>query len=53
MKEESVNDVTKVKITMLIDKDLIKQIKHYALDHDTNATAVATQAFKDFLSKKK
>lgn len=53
MREESVKDATKVKITMLIDKPLVKQIKQYALDNDTNATAVATQAFKEFLGKKK
>ncbi len=33
-------------------KALVKQMKQYALNHDSTLTAVAIQAFKEFLSKK-
>ena len=34
-------------------KTLIKQLKQYALDHDTTLTAIAIEAFEEFLQRKK
>jgi len=34
-------------------KNLIKQMKQYALDHDTTLTKVAIEAFKEYLQRKK
>jgi hypothetical protein len=36
-----------------LPKSLIKQLKQYALDHDTTVTAIAIEAFQEFLRKKK
>jgi hypothetical protein len=38
--------------TLRMPKPLVKQMKQYALDHDTTFTAITIQAFKEFLSKK-
>jgi hypothetical protein len=38
--------------TLRMPKSLVKQMKQYALDHDTTFTAITVQAFKEFLSKK-
>jgi hypothetical protein len=43
----------KVKTTWLLPRDLVKRVKQYALDHDTNATAVTIEALESFLSVKK
>jgi hypothetical protein len=43
----------KVKTTWLLPRDLVKRVKQYALDHDTNATAVTIEALESFLSSKK
>jgi hypothetical protein len=43
----------KVKTTWLLPRDLVKRVKQYALDHDTNATAVTIEALETFLSNKK
>ena len=45
-------DPTKIKTTWLLSRDLVKQAKQYALDHDTNVTAIVTQALHEFLNKK-
>ena len=46
-----VKDPNKIK-TWLLPRDLVKEAKQYALDHDTNVTAVIIDALTDFLSKK-
>jgi hypothetical protein len=43
----------KVKTTWLLPRELVKRVKQYALDHDTNATAVTIEALESFLSGKK
>jgi hypothetical protein len=43
----------KVKTTWLLPRDLVKKVKQYALDNDTNATAVTIEALESFLSSKK
>lgn len=43
----------KVKTTWLLPRDLVKRVKQYALDHDTNATAVTIEALESFLSGKR
>jgi post-segregation antitoxin (ccd killing protein) len=45
-------DPSKIKTTWLLPRDLVKQAKQYALDHDTNVTALVSEALKDFLKKK-
>jgi len=47
------SDPTKIKTTWLLPRDLIKQAKQYALDHDTNVTAIVIEALHDFLGKRK
>ena len=42
----------KIKTTWLLSRDLVRQAKQYALDHDTDVTAVVNEALKDFLSRK-
>jgi hypothetical protein len=39
--------------TWRLPKPLIKQLKQYALDHDTTMTAIAIEAFREFLQRKK
>jgi len=39
--------------TWRLPKSLIKQLKQYALDHDTTMTAIAIEAFQEFLQKKR
>jgi hypothetical protein len=34
----------KIKTTWLLPKDLVKKVKQYALDNDTNATSVVIEA---------
>lgn len=48
-----VKDPNKIKTTWLLPRDLVKEAKQYALDHDTNVTAVIIDALIDFLSKSK
>jgi hypothetical protein len=45
-------DPGKHKTTWLLPKPLMKRIKQYALDHDTNATVVAIEAFEEFLNRR-
>jgi hypothetical protein len=42
-----------VRTTWRMSKSLIKQLKRYALDHDTTLTAIAVEAFQEFLRRKK
>lgn len=42
-----------VRTTWRMPKYLVKQLKQYALDHDTTLTAVAIEAFQEFLQKKR
>jgi hypothetical protein len=48
-----VKDPSKIKTSWLLPKELIKEAKQYALDHDTNVTTVIIDALTDFLSKSK
>ena len=43
----------KIKTTWLLPKDLVKKVKQYALDNDTNSTVVVIKALKSFLSSNK
>ena len=45
-------DPDKLKTTWLLPKSLMKRAKQYALDHDTNVTAIAIEALEDFLNRK-
>ncbi|MGH9980550.1 MAG: hypothetical protein ACRD6U_03230 [Nitrososphaeraceae archaeon] len=47
-----VKDSNKIKTSWLLPRDLVKEAKQYALDHDTNVTSVIIDALTDFLSKK-
>ncbi len=42
----------RVKITWSISSDLIKQVKHRAIDMDTDASSIVEEAIKDWLNKK-
>ena len=42
-----------VRTTWRMPKSLIKQLKQYTLDHDTTLTAIAMEAFQEFLQRKK
>jgi hypothetical protein len=42
-----------VRTTWRMPKSLIKQLKQYALDHDTTLTAIAIEAFQEFLQRKR
>jgi hypothetical protein len=46
------NQPIKVKTTWLLPKDLVKQLKQYALDNDITLTAVVIDACNEFLSNK-
>ena len=48
----SMIDPSRIKTTWLLPRDLVKQAKQYALDKDTNVTAVVNEALKEFLGKK-
>jgi hypothetical protein len=41
-----------LKTSLRLPRILIKRVKQYALDHDTNVTSVLIEALEDFLSKK-
>lgn len=47
-----VKDPNKIKTTWLLPRNLVKEAKQYALDNDTNVTAVIIDALTDFLSRK-
>jgi predicted transcriptional regulator len=40
------------KTSLRLPKRLVKRLKQYALDSDSNLTAVIVQALEEFLSKK-
>ncbi len=39
------------KTTFRMQKSLLKDVKHYAIDHDTSDTDVFNQAVKEFMTK--
>lgn len=41
------------KTSFRLHSDLIKRLKQYALDNDTNITSALTQAIEEFLTKHK
>jgi len=51
----SVNKVKKgknrVKVTWSIDEDLVKKVKHEAIDRKTDASSLVEEALRKFLSK--
>lgn len=44
-------DPDKFKLTCLIPKDLMKEIKQNALDYDTNITSIVIDSLRDRLKK--
>ena len=46
-----VKDPSKIKTSWLLPRDLVKEAKQYALDHDTNVTTVLIDALTDFLTR--
>jgi predicted transcriptional regulator len=42
----------RVKITWSIDSDLVKRVKHEAIDMDTDASSIVEKAIKKLLNKK-
>lgn len=40
-------------ISIQLPKDLIKEAKQYALDHDTNMTSIVIEALRQYLAKTK
>jgi hypothetical protein len=42
-----------VRTTWRLPKSQIRQLKQYAFDHDTTMTAIAIEAFQEFLQRKK
>jgi hypothetical protein len=47
------DDSIKVKTTWLLPKNLVKQLKQYALDTESTVTALVIQACTEFLRKAK
>jgi hypothetical protein len=41
----------RVKITWSINKDLIKKVRHEAVDRETDASSLVEEALKKFLEK--
>lgn len=41
------------KVTMRLPKYLLKDLQHYAIDHDTNVTKIIRSACHEFLNKQK
>jgi len=42
----------RVKITWSIDSDLIKKVKHEAIDRDTDASGIVEIAIRNYFNKK-
>ena len=51
--DQIMSENVEIRTTWRLPKSLIKQLKQYALDHDTTMTAIAIEAFQEFLQKKK
>jgi hypothetical protein len=47
----AVNKKNRGKITWSIDKDLVKEVKHKAVDMNTDASSVVEEALRKFLKK--
>ena len=45
--------VEKVKVTHLLEKDLLNQVKKLAIDKDTNVTAIITDLLKEYVKHNK
>ena len=45
------NKKNRGKITWSIDKDLVKKVKHEAVDKGTDASSIVEMALRKFLSK--
>ena len=41
----------RVKITWSIDKDLVKKVKHEAIDRNTDASSLVEEALRKFFKK--
>jgi len=50
---KSSKEPTKVKTTWLLPKDLLKQLKQYALDTDATVTSIIIEACTEFLATKR
>jgi predicted transcriptional regulator len=44
--------VEKIKVTYRLPEDLVKRIRHLAVDEDTNSTAIIITALKEYLDKR-
>ncbi len=42
----------KVKVTLNLPESLVKDAKHYAIDHDEDLQDIVAEALKAFLTKK-
>ena len=51
--EEMVEDDDDIRTTWRMSKSLLKRLKQYALDKDITVTAVAEEAFEEYLNKRK
>jgi hypothetical protein len=52
-RHQSINESIKVKTTWLLPKNLVKQLKQYALDNDSTVTSIIIEACTEFLTRKK
>jgi predicted DNA-binding protein len=46
-----VSDEDVAQTSWRLPKDLMKRMKHYAVDNETNLTAIAIEAFEEYLAK--
>lgn len=53
MSEELVITAKETKTTWRMPRDLLKDLKRYALENDTNVTAVVWRACREFLARDK
>jgi hypothetical protein len=51
LKEDDEEEMTKT--TFRMPRALLKEVKHYATDHDTNDTVVFVDALKQYLQRHK
>ena len=47
----NISDLTHKKITMRLNKEFLKDLKRYAIDHDMTLTEVINQASYEFLKR--